>query len=159
MLLLIIPWEGKKTKNKYRWVYLTNEIFMNHFLQNKWRFSNPKIYFCNLFASHPQKQTGCLLQASCALYTINKSAENMPDFSIPLHRKHFILVKSYNLNGRTLPMQCSSLEANTEKQSLHLTSSSVLLRSGNKSLVLLAEICAQSLLFFPRAAPAAVLRN
>lgn len=132
---------------------------MHYFLQKKWSSSNPKCEFCHLCASHPHKSTVCLLQVSSALLQATSLQKTCFIFSILLHRKPFILVKSYNLNSRTLPMQCSSLEANTEKQSLHLTSSRVLLRSGNKSLVLLAELCTQSLLFFPRAATSAVLRN
>lgn len=63
--------------------------------------------------------------------------------------KHFILVKSYNLNGQTLPMQCCSLEANTEKQSLHLQSSRVLQRPGNKSPALLA-VLSRAFFSFPK---------
>lgn len=47
--------------------------------------------------------------------------------------KHFILVKIIHMHSWVFPMQCSSLGANTEKQSLHLKNSCVLQRRTNTS--------------------------
>ena len=76
----------------------------------------------NLATCCPVSTQGNRLFATGLLWTptVNRSS------NMPRPPQHFILVKSYNLHSRVLLMQCSSLEANTEKQSLHLNSSGVL---------------------------------
>lgn len=112
----------------------TNEIFMHLTSPNN---NNPIQSTPNWVWPPPEPQgpRGGLLHI-LVLHIYSKQAFMKHAWPPPKKTfKHFILVKIIHMHSWVFPMQCSSLGANTEKQSLHLKNSCVLQRRANTSAV------------------------